>query len=524
MRLDSVTEGRGIARQYLHTFSFALARVLSHALLIVILGRTLTLEEYGVYALIATAIPVGVTAVGLELYAYLAREIPGLSRDQGVSLFKGAFRFQVLLSVCLVGVVLATGLDGLLAARLQLSPFRNVVRLGLLVFPLAYLQREIARYFIATKRIEVSNISQFLCTNSWAYVLLLWVLLGHPLTLPIIFAVWIAGGAISVLYGMTHVSRDGFWAHATRSRVVTTGLAFSLPLLMGTMGFQINNVSGRYVISYFRSLAEAGGFSFLQTLVTTGGVLTYTIVEAILRPRIVEADNLDDLRRRDVLLNRLLRYSWLLLLPVMLVLLVAGRELLALISRPEYVNYLGLVPYFAATTLAMASSLPFSAILFLQRRTGLMGAINLLGGASNVGLSIMLVPSIGSVGASLAGLLAFVGVLIANCGFARRAGRIVTIGRSRLLQAAAAGVAMGAVMAGGRALWMRGGAIGGAPVGLLVLGVAGLLTFAVVAWAAGGFEPNEKRYLLGLVGRGAQHSPIEAEARPEGDVYDETEP
>ena len=72
-----MSEDRGIARQYLHTFAFALARVVSHGLVIVILGRALTLEEYGVYALIATAIPVGVTAVGLELYAYLAREIPG---------------------------------------------------------------------------------------------------------------------------------------------------------------------------------------------------------------------------------------------------------------------------------------------------------------------------------------------------------------------------------------------------------------------------------------------------------------
>ena len=527
MPAEPTGSDRGIGRQYLHTFAFALARVVSHALLIIILGRTMTLEEYGAYALIATAIPVGVTVVGLDLYAYLAREIPGLPQDRGIAVFKGAFRFQVLSSVLLVGLVLATGLDSLLVGHTELANYRNLVRMGLLVFPFAYLQRELARYFIAVKRIEVSNLSQFLCTNSWAYAILLLILMHRRLTLPIVFAAWIAGGAASVLYGIGEVSRMGFFRQRAARGVVAKGLRFSLPLLAGTIGFQINDVSGRYVISHFRPLAEAGGYSFLQTLVTTGGVLTYTIVEAILRPRIVEADNLNNSRRRDVLTNRLLRYSWVLLLPVMLVLLISGPELLALISQPGYARYLNLVPYFATTALVMASAVPFSVVLFLQRRTGLMGAINLASSVANIGISILLVPRLGAAGASFAGLLAFSGVLAANYLFARRTGPIVSISDARLLPLTASGLAMAAVMLAARAVWLDVGSPAGPAIGLLFAGGVGSVAFGAAAWITGAIEPREKAYvrrlLAGAVGRVPAAAAPAASPDTEEDVYGDTD-
>lgn len=526
MPSESTGGDRGIARQYLHTFAFALARIISHALLIVILGRAMTLEEYGAYALIATAIPVGVTVVGLDLYAYVAREIPGLPRDRGVAVFKGAFRFQVLSSLLLVSLVLATGLDGAVIKHTELARYRTIVRMGLLVFPFAYLQRELARYFIAVKRIEVSNVSQFLCTNSWAYAILLLLLAHRRLTLPIIFTAWIAGGAVSVLYSMWEVQRLGFFRQPAARGVVTKGLRFSLPLLAGAVGFQVNDVSGRYVISHFRPLAEAGGFSFLQTLVTTGGVLTYTIIEAILRPRIVEADNLKNPLRRSVLLNRLLRYSWVLLLPVMTVLLISGPELLALISQPGYARYLSLVPYFATTALVMASAVPFSIVLFLQRRTGLMGGINLTGAAANVGLSILLVPSIGAAGACLAGLLAFTGVLIANYCYARHAGCTVSLRDTRLFPLVISGLVMAAAMLGARALWTGAGAPGGPALGLLLVSAVGTAAFGAAAWLSGVVEPAEKAYARRLMARLAGRLPAglapAAPGRTEQDVSGDT--
>ena len=71
---------------------------------------------------------------------------------------------------------------------------------------------------------------------------------------------------------------------------------------------------------------------------------------------------------------------------------------------------------------ALSAARPLSTLLLRDGRPLLLSALGLLTLIANVGLNLVLLPSIGTVGASVASSVAYVALLIAYVGVTRRKG------------------------------------------------------------------------------------------------------
>jgi O-antigen/teichoic acid export membrane protein len=71
---------------------------------------------------------------------------------------------------------------------------------------------------------------------------------------------------------------------------------------------------------------------------------------------------------------------------------------------------------------ALSAARPLSTLLLRDGRPLLLSALGLLTLIANVGLNLVLLPSIGTVGASVASSIAYVALLVAYVGVTRRTG------------------------------------------------------------------------------------------------------
>ena len=98
----------------------------------------------------------------------------------------------------------------------------------------------------------------------------------------------------------------------------------------------------------------------------------------------------------------MLRYSLLLALTGGLFLLLCGRPLVMIVSRPEYSDAARIIPFLAAVPLFYLLWSLFNRILLARGDTRVIGLTTLSVATLNIGLNILLIPRFGAIGCACA--------------------------------------------------------------------------------------------------------------------------
>jgi O-antigen/teichoic acid export membrane protein len=189
-------------------------------------------------------------------------------------------------------------------------------------------------------------------------------------------------------------------------------LAFSVPLVVGSLGSMVLNAGDRYVLAGLRPPEDLAYYSLASRF---GGVVNMLAVQPLNLAWMPLLFRLREDQRPGVL-QLLVPYLAIALCAVVIVISIFAAPVLSLMgSDPVYVKRaVPLIPWvgfgFAAFGLAMVTT----GVLALFHRTRTVSLWIVLAAALNIALNFALVPRLGAAGSAVATLISYVALDIAH--------------------------------------------------------------------------------------------------------------
>jgi O-antigen/teichoic acid export membrane protein len=380
--------------------------------MVYVLGKSLTTEQYGVYALILTALTFGTPIVGFSVHTYLVRHLPGLNLDRQVAIFRTTFVFEVLAASLWVGVLYGSGAFDYCLGILKMTQYRSEAMVGL-VLQVGMVAASETQYFLTgQKRIEVANVVDYICQSACVWPLLIAWLAGYKLTLISILIANCVGYCAGAVYG---VRKSGACSMASFSFALPTSppgllerlptlraaLSYSLPLMIVSVSFYGTKLTDRFFLSHYTNLAEVGIYSFTFAFLNMMYSLTSQVIELTIWPYVCEAHDKQDADRSAMMLGVGLKWSLILFTAGAAVLWTAPNLIVRILARPSYAGGRPVIAILTMGFLAMICG-HFASYSFMLRRDMLrLMVADLAGAAMAIIGSAMLVPRYSYIGAAI---------------------------------------------------------------------------------------------------------------------------
>jgi O-antigen/teichoic acid export membrane protein len=410
--MPSLIDFNKVSRQFFHSLAFMVVRVISNILLIVILAKNLSPSGFGVFSLIRTTVIIGVYLVGLELYNYTNRNIPGRNTEEGAGLFGNVLFFETGFMILVFACLFGFGLDGAFARAINIGEHQGLLRIGFVILFMTLISREFMRYFVITKRIQYSNWINFFISNLWIILAALWWLWRGEVTIGQVIGLWLVTTTLALVYiGFT--CRE--WKYLPKNlspRTVKKAIGFSFFLYITSMTQQTSNRADFYLLSYYHGTRIAGIYTFSYTIVAFGIGFIGTILSDLLIPYITEYHNLGKKEEKLKVFTRLIHYGFLFIFPALLVFILEGRGIIPLIGKAEYLEAYRILPFLVIIMTVGNFVSAAQYLIFLENRIKLIALVNLVGAVTNIGLNLILIPRFSYFGAAIASVCSFSLVLM----------------------------------------------------------------------------------------------------------------
>ncbi|MGB7902600.1 MAG: oligosaccharide flippase family protein [Halobacteriota archaeon] len=375
---------------------------LSNLILLPILTKNLAIADYGAWALIMATMSLLPVFATLGLPSAMIRFLAAATDKRDIRETFYSMGFMVLLTSSII-----SGLLFLFAPQIAASLFQNNYTIALLLIPnvlIACLAAYLIQYFVTFQQIKRYSVLNFFNAYLNTALIAYFVLSGRGLEGAVI-ALLIQQLVVFAVEMYLIVAQIGF--AIPKFKHVRQHLAFSLPLVPGSLSNWLVNSSDRYLIAFFLGAAAVGyyspGYSLGSTLTVVSGPLA-TLLPAVLAKHYDE-NNIADVR---TILTYSLKYYAGIALPCVFALSVLSKPLLLVLTTQQIAanGYL-VTPFVAAGTALIGASSVLVLILALKKKTVVIGTIWTLAAVLNFGLNLALIPYLGLVGAALTTFLAF---------------------------------------------------------------------------------------------------------------------
>lgn len=477
-----------ITRQIGFSYASTLIVFLINPLLVFLLTRSLSVEHYGVYAVLAATVNVAGVLLDLGLSQYLMSQLAGAHPKQRARGFFSLLSFLVLFLIAVLSVVLFTPLHGVLLGVLRISEYVSEFRAGLAIVLCITLVRFFTAYFAAQKRMVLVSLVFLMSQSLWVFVLLGYYALARSLSLLSVMTAWFAGALISLLVCGWLVRRD---FAMVRLRVLSPGvfvrsLLFSLPLLFFITSSWAMEIGDRYLLNSILGSKAVGLYTLVYSLLGVVASLG-TVVSQTFFPYIAGAWN----RHRDyhAYLNAAVKYSLLIVLPALAGFLALQEQIVTLVSGEAYREAAEIIPALFLYPLFASLNYILYQVVLLQQRTVFIGFAYVVGAVLNIALNLLLIPRFSMSGAALATVASYALVFAMLLFAAWRSVRLDT-GFVKLGRMLFATFAMSVVV------WL----INPATVFEKLFAIAaGIVVYAILVLMLRVFSKNERRLVAGVL-------------------------
>jgi O-antigen/teichoic acid export membrane protein len=392
-------------KQALHTIGVRMLTLVCRFALVVMITRTLSTAEYGAYSIVSTMGAFGVFLCGLNLSTYVYRAVPGRPEAAQLRIFKTTFLFETALTSIIVVAFLASGQLGAVLRYLNADLYRSSFILGALLLVLLVANAELTTFFQAQARLERSNWVDFLGQAAWILPLLVLRALGVSMSLNRLLLAQMAGGAAVLVYAARYIGARAWLRTRPEWSILKNGLAFSVPLIVPTMGVNSVRLADRLILSHYGSVADVGVYSLAAVFINTLYSFTAGIMSVTFGPRIFAAHNRGDFASRDMLQTYMLKAALVGFVVPYLALCLTGKSLIVLLARPDYLQAAGVLPLLGLSSIVLIVGYPANFLLTLQNRVVLLAVLDVAGMAVGVTANFLLIPHYSYFGAATAGVL-----------------------------------------------------------------------------------------------------------------------
>lgn len=223
----------------------------------------------------------------------------------------------------------------------------------------------------------------------------------HVGVVGVLYSSLLAGTLITIVLAVYTVKEIGIGFSYGKLRTV---VAFGAPLMLTSATGFVVNFSDRFFLRHFSTLSTVGVYALGYKF---GLMLSLLIVQPF---DMIWQARLYDIGKRDQsgqTFARLFEYYCFVLVAAALALSVGIKELLFVISPPEFHGAYAVVPVVAAAYIFQGANRFFLAGTYIAKKTLPLGAVGLVCAGANIGLNLLWIPRHGMLGAAWATLVSF---------------------------------------------------------------------------------------------------------------------
>jgi O-antigen/teichoic acid export membrane protein len=371
-------------------------------ILLPILTKNLSIENYGIWAQIMVTIGIVPNVALLGLPYTMVRFIPALESQENLQ-----ETFYSLFSIVLFSTIITSTLLYLFSKQIAGLLFEGnliVTHILVLIVFLECLILFLINYLRAKQYIKKYSSIMLSKTLLMVVIVGYFVLSGQGI-IGAVTGLLIINCTLLVILSFLVYKDVGF--KIPHFHNLREFLNFGIPTIPGNLSSWVVNSSDRYVIGILLGASSVGYYSPGYSL----GSIVKMFVSSIsfLLPSIL-SENYDknQINNVKIILTYSFKYFMIIAIPATFGLSILSKPLLTVLSTPEIAEkgYL-ITPFVAVSMLFFGARAITAQIIILEKQTHINGKVWIFVGILNLGLNFLLVPYIGIIGAAFTTLLAF---------------------------------------------------------------------------------------------------------------------
>jgi len=375
---------------------------LSTLILLPILTKNLSIDDYGVWVQINTTISLlpNFTTLGLPytMVRFLSAETDNEKIQEGFY----SILVMVLISTLIVALILLV-----FSREIAVAIFNGDVNVAMLLSVIVFmacLNALLLNYFRTFQ--EMKKYSLFLLMQTYLGVVIVayFALNGYGIYMA---ALGLLIANLITFWVMIALIIRSIGFKIPKFNLMHEYLSFGLPTIPGNLSSWIVNSSDRYIIGIFLSAAFVGYYSPGYTL---GNSITMLMAPfLILLPSVLpQYFDKNNIKKVSAFLNYSLKYFLLISIPAAFGLSVLSKPLLTVLTTPDIaLNGYLITPITALSTLIFGVYAIIGNVLVLEKKTKVIGTIWMIAALLNLVLNVILVPNFGILAAAVTTLLAY---------------------------------------------------------------------------------------------------------------------
>jgi O-antigen/teichoic acid export membrane protein len=373
----------------------------------ILLARVLGVEEYGVFAFVSATILLLIVPAVLGLDRLLIREVSVYASRGSFALLRGlVLQATGMVVVLSIAIGLAVGIGAWILGGSVVTPALVSLWIGLLSLPLSALARTSQSTLMGMGNVVLAQVAELLLRPTAFLVLAA----GFAMTVGLNAqgALWLQLVAVAGGLALSLVLLFRAFPRAARgirpSYLPKAWLQSSLELAFLSGASVVNAQTGTFLLGAMRSPAEAGLYAVgtRGALLISFGLLAVNTALAPAAARMWADRDIPGLQHITTVSSRA---ALLFSLPIAIVFIVWGRQVLQIAFGADYGEATGALAILSIGQLINAGIGSVGTLLIMTGHQREAAAGILVGAGLNVVVGVALVPSMGVIGAAVAGTI-----------------------------------------------------------------------------------------------------------------------
>lgn len=371
--------------------------------LLPIITKTLGTSDYGLWAqiniIVSLASSVALMGLSMGFVRFLSSETDRkIIREAVYSIL-----FFVAISGFLVSLLVYVFAEPLATIVFKDPKATYFIQAGSALILLTVVESISLYYFRVFRQIKKYSYFTLFETFGKLFLILALIKMGYGL-LGVIVATILVQSSIFLISLAIIVLQIGFTI--PKFNHIKEYLQFSFPLTPSALIMWVTASSDRFLVTYFLGLGYAGIYSAAYSIGTLIQLLVSPL-QIILLPELSKLFDENKLDQVKIYLSSSLRYFLLITIPAVFGLSALAKPLLTIFTTQDFLSGWLVIPIVALSGLLAGIFQIFVNIMFLVKETKSTTYINIIAAASNVLFNILLIPSIGIIGAALSTLISY---------------------------------------------------------------------------------------------------------------------
>ena len=376
----------------------------SKFLLSIYLVKFLSLEANGEYGIFVATVSLLTYVLGMDFYSFNNREILQNNTADAGNKIKNQFILFFYIYLIVLPLLYFLGLFNFIGDEYLLLFY------VILIFD--HISTELYRLLVVFSKPIQANINLFLRTGIWILVLIsAWHYnLNDLKNLESVFYFWMIGSVISVIYSIISLSTLKIkvpWKEKINNKWILKGLKIALPFFIATLSYKVIQFADRYMVEYYLGTKQTGVYFFFSNISMLIETFVQTTVVMIYSPQLISAFNKDKTSRVTVFnkfSKEIIIYSLVAVAGVCMIIY----PLLYIVEKTDLYHSIGVFFVMISTRLIFNISLIYHFKLYVAKKDKVIMTSTVIALIFNIVLNIILIPSYGLIGGSIATLISII--------------------------------------------------------------------------------------------------------------------